>query len=69
MNNYTILYDCNWDSNYPINHTCGEFPLQADNDLEVIFYITRKFLHHPSLLGYHFIIDGEETAFEIKMGA
>lgn len=65
---YKVLFDCHWDDDYPVNHTFGEFPVQANDDLEVIFYIKRKFLQHRSLCGYHFIIDGGESVFEIKMG-
>ena len=66
---FVVLFDCYWDENYPVKHTFGEFPLHVDNRLEVTFYITRKFLHHPSLCGYHFIIDDGKTVSEIKMGA
>ena len=69
MHRYIVMYDCYWDDNYPIGHTYGEFPLYVNNDLEVIYYITNKFLHCRELLHYHFIVDSGETVFEIKVGA
>ena len=69
MRNFEILYDCYRDDNYPVNHTYGEFYLQKENDLEVIYYITNKFLHHHNLLRYHFIINNGSNVFEIKIGA
>lgn len=69
MPHYVVLFDCYWDENYPVKHTYGEFPLCVDNDLQAIYYITKKFLHHPSLCGYHFIVDSGEAVFEIKVGA
>ena len=69
MVNFKVLYDCYWDDSYPVDHTNGEFSLQKESDLEVIYYITNKFLHHCSLLRCHFIIDDGTNVFEIKMGA
>ena len=60
MHRYIIMYDCYWSSNYPVQHTYGEFPLYAENDLKVIYYIKNKFLN--------FIINGENDIFEIKIG-
>lgn len=69
MANFKILYDCYWDDSYPIDHTNGEFSLQKESDLEVIYYITNKFLHYRNLLHYYFIIDNGTNVFEIKIGA
>lgn len=67
---YKILFDCYWDLiYYPTDHTCGEFCLECDNDLEVDFYLFNKFLHHRGLLDYHFIIDDGNKVYEIKRGA
>ena len=64
----TVLFDCKWDENYPTNHTYGEFTIKARNDLDVIFYIKKKFLNHKSLLGYNFIICNGSNVWEIKTG-
>lgn len=66
---YVILFDCHWDDKYPVPYTCGEFSLEAKNDLEVIYYIKNHFLDHRNLCGYNFIISNDINCFEIKLGA
>lgn len=70
MKTYTITFNCRWDPTlYPVEYTYGEFPFSAENDFKVIFYIKKHFLDHPALLGYHFIISGNDEVFEMKCGA
>lgn len=70
MITYTITFNCEWDLTlYPVEYTYGEFTFLAENDFKVIFYIKKHFLDHPALLGYHFMISGNNELFEMKCRA
>jgi len=63
---YIIDFDCHWNRTYPKEHTIGQVMLSGENDLTAITFIYKRFLCHPDLVNYHFIIDNGVDCFEIK---
>ena len=63
---FVIDFDCHWDDRYPVEHTCGTFPLHVKDELTAIYFIKRNFLNHPSLLDYYFMIDDSQDIMIIS---